>query len=210
MALDIAGFARVTMTWTGAGAPSGASVVWCVSNTTDLAPMQIGQAFETIWGTSGMDDQQTNDVVLSSVLVKLSPDETGASGLESANVPGTQNVTSMPPNVSFLVHKNTADGGRRGRGRAFIPGVPEASVDDSGVVAGAVITAISSALTSFRTTLEASDLPLFLEHDRSYTWIIDGGQPRRVPSGPAAPVPTPITTLSLDSRVATQRRRLRR
>ena len=94
----------------------------------------------------------------------------------------------------MLVHKVTAVGGRRGRGRAYIPGAPATAIDNTGVVDSAYMVANQPRLTTFGTACATNDIGLVVLH---------GGEG-------TLPVPYDVTNLVLDGKVATQRRRLRR
>lgn len=106
---------------------------------------------------------------------------------------GTLFVT---PNVAVLVHKRTAEGGARGRGRFFLPwAVKEADVTENGGLVPATVTALSTTLNTWLTDLTSRGIPMHVLH-----------QPGDTPAG----APTPVTSLSVDALVSTQRRRLGR
>lgn len=94
--------------------------------------------------------------------------------------------------VAILAQKQTGFGGRAGRGRIFIPGIPAASVDTDGAVAGAVITALNDDLADLLLAVSVADVPAALLHN-------DPGLE-----------PYEITALTVASQAATQRRRNRR
>lgn len=105
----------------------------------------------------------------------------------------TSPAVAMAPNCAILLRKRTALGGRRNRGRAYIPPVfpSEGSVDAAGVIAGASLTAIQGFYDSmFTGSLLNYDRVLF-HNEAPFT-------------------PTPINLLQFDGLIATQRRRLRR
>jgi hypothetical protein len=111
----------------------------------------------------------------------------------TAPVAGVGAGEPLPPNCAVLYRKNTTAGGRRGRGRFFVPGAPESSVDKVGTLLGSYMVIAQAAgvniINNVTATAEAEGLVLF--HD-------------------TAPfTPTPITALEPQSRLATQRRRLR-
>jgi hypothetical protein len=119
---------------------------------------------------------------------------TGPSALVSSNIQGTGGSNGISSNVSYLVRKVTALGGRAGRGRMYLPGPTEADVNEAGAILGARVTSLQAALNDFLTQMVADgDGPVLLH-------------------GVGSPIstPTPITSFSLDTRAATQRRRLRR
>lgn len=119
-------------------------------------------------------------------------------GTSAASGTGAQVGDPVPQNTAFLVHKRTATGGRGGRGRMYLPGVPEAQVNHVGALTGAAVTAGNLNLEQFR--LDVNFAPtvtsMVLLHNS--------------PGAYAAALPHPITALTLDTIVSTQRRRLRK
>lgn len=110
-----------------------------------------------------------------------------------AVVVGSNAGPGLPPNCAFLVQKRTGLGGRRNRGRFYLPagfGVGEDSVPITGVMAEAQRAALDTRINN--AMFNATDLVLF--HDE----LTPGGT-----------VPTPITSLIMQARLATVRRRLR-
>ncbi len=99
-----------------------------------------------------------------------------------------------PPNLSVLVKKLTDRGGRRGRGRMYIPGPQEPWVNGAGQISTDGLEAYNGALTVFVDALaEISGIgePVLL-----HTLETDG-------------LPNAITSWVLESMAATQRRRMR-
>lgn len=98
----------------------------------------------------------------------------------------------LPPNVAVLVKKATVSGGRRNRGRLFMPPawISEGSVTNQGVIAAASVTTLQTRATATMDRLAASSQEPMVLHS-------DGG------------AGTLITNLIVDSLCATQRRRLR-
>lgn len=111
----------------------------------------------------------------------------------TVNVAGGRTANALPQNCAFLCRKLTASGGRRGRGRFYMPGVAEADVGNIGDV-----------LSGMQTVL-ATNLPLVLSD------LVGLAQVDNVvllhQSVPFTP--NVITSLTADVRIATQRRRLR-
>jgi hypothetical protein len=102
----------------------------------------------------------------------------------------------LPPNCAVLVHKRTARGGRRGRGRFFLPwAIIETAVDEVGIITPANVTTIQTAMNTFRSTLISNSIPMVLLHD-----------PGKTATGP----PDPVTSMTVDRLISTQRRRLGR
>lgn len=110
----------------------------------------------------------------------------------TANVPGTNTNPAPTQNVAVLVRKSTGLGGRRGRGRMFLPAfcLGEDGVAANGVLEGGTRASIQSSVDTWMGALTP-----FLLHDSAPTPV---------------PEPTPVTSFTVDLTVATQRRRLRR
>lgn len=113
---------------------------------------------------------------------------------------GSSTAEKLPQNCAYLVQKVTTRPGRAGKGRCFLPGIaPEQSVDDVGVLTSGAILSAQDACDLWLVTLAnatgAVKTPMVLLHNAG----IPGGS-----------TPTPVTALRIDSRIATQRRRLRR
>lgn len=123
----------------------------------------------------------------------------GAIRWESSITPvvGTGSANCLPQNSAYLLKKQSALGGRKNRGRMYLPCPPESNIGDAGTVNTSIITAINAAavgLTVGGAIVNAFDFlggPVIL-HEAA----IDD--------------PTPVTDLVTDRYIATQRRRLRR
>lgn len=114
-------------------------------------------------------------------------------GQDFTAITGTATTDALPPNCAFLMNKNTASGGRRNRGRAFIPILTpgEASTNAAGVVDNGVVSAVTILYGAARVALVALGYdPVLFHQTPPYT-------------------PTPITSFSFSSLLATQRRRMR-
>jgi hypothetical protein len=131
---------------------------------------------------------------------------TAGAGVRSVTAPAT-------PQVQFLCDKKTALGGRQYRGRTFLGDVAEGDVNATGVVLAATVTLLQTFCTSTRTALAAGAWGgMVLLHSPPTHWTLDSetGQPRRVPTGEAAPSPTVVTSFAPDPKAATLRGRYRR
>lgn len=106
---------------------------------------------------------------------------------------GTNAGSGPPNNVAFLIKKNTNSPGRRNRGRMYWPMSHggETFIDQTGTLAGALVTSWQGWLSGLMTELNARGLTPVLFHS-------DGS------------ASTEITSFSIDTKVATQRTRLRR
>lgn len=99
-----------------------------------------------------------------------------------------------PPNCALLVKKRTIVGGRENRGRMYIPGVNEPTVDNVGNLDSGFIASVNTKLETFRTRINAyaGVTQLVILHTDETA------------------EPTPISALVVDPRLATMRQRLRR
>jgi len=104
---------------------------------------------------------------------------------------GTSPMT--PPNTAFLFRKYSAAGGRKNRGRFFVPYVRESLVGEDGVISSGTVSGLTDAATAFVAAVGAAlevEGPVILHTDPLDT-------------------PTPMTSVAAMNKVATQRRRLR-
>ncbi len=106
---------------------------------------------------------------------------------------GVNVLAPLPPNVALLARKNTNRGGRKGRGRMFIPPIyiAESNVDALGTIDGASRTLVQNKLNVFMAQMEAGPTDVVLLHEDPST------------------APDVVTAIVMESTVATQRRRLR-
>jgi len=115
---------------------------------------------------------------------------------------GGRGLDSETPNTALLVQKRTALGGRRGRGRFYIPWiVGQNDVNEAGNIENAAMASFQPAADDFLELL-ADDTdpiipsPMVILHDSSGAGV--------------EPSPTPVTSLTCDRLVGSQRRRLGR
>jgi hypothetical protein len=119
----------------------------------------------------------------------------------------------LPQNCAMLIKKKTAKAGRRNSGRMYIPSgyMAEADVSNNGSIATASLQAYQNWANGFLGNMTdpiavppapATSFILSLLHSEPTD---DQGNV----TGPA-PIPTDITSLVVDSRIATMRTRLRR
>lgn len=114
-------------------------------------------------------------------------------GQHFETVAGSGTGTPVPINCAVLVSKQTAAGGRRNRGRMFMPPyVPnETNVNAAGQLVSGDVTALNEYWTTFLQECVDGDLVPFLYHQ-------SGDQ-----------TPTAITGVVVSGLLATQRRRMR-
>lgn len=133
---------------------------------------------------------------------------------ESTNPPsqGSLSASTLPPGQAALVHKQTGLGGRRNKGRMYLPWVlDDTQVDDLGNVSAAMIAVLQPALNAWQnlwvTDTDTSGIVL-LHSDVSYLTTRPSPGVKVVTATPTSPpVPTNVVSLSLDTIVASQIRR---
>lgn len=204
------GYYEATIKFTGPQAPRGAAVIMGGRNIADLSASDLAIQFrQTV--VAHLKPQLNLSINYAGVRIKLGPNEDGPIADDAVGAgPGPIGTNPTTPVLAALVTKNTASGGRRGKGRAFFPGmVGEADVDASGVVTAARVTSLQTSFNAWWQDLTDDAIPPYLLHDHSYDWVIEGGQPKRVPNDDPVPAPTLIESFSVASVVATQRRRQR-
>jgi hypothetical protein len=119
---------------------------------------------------------------------------------------GAVGGAQSPMSVAFLVHKQCFHTRRQRNGRWYIPGVAESDTDDSGGVVSSARTRVQNITEDYRAAVNALGLPAGITVAMRVVHItsVDGdGDPESWNS-------TDIDSLSVDARVATQRRRLRK
>jgi hypothetical protein len=188
------GYAQANFVLTGTGLPTGAE---CTLGF-DIGGFSgdADDCAETLFGHWADDimPRVTSFVVLTSVSVKFGPVATGPTGEFAGTEAGGAGGQATSPNVAALIHKNTAFGGRAGRGRMYIPGLQESDLNEAGNLDSGAVTAWQASLLAFLVSVTGDNLDPVVLHGV--------GSPLSTPS--------PITSLTIDSKVATQRRRLRR
>jgi hypothetical protein len=188
------GYAQVTIGFTGSAVPTGAAVTFGLDISAGPAtPALVAVAVDNAYFSSGIPTQIATGANETSILVKFGPDNLGPSAEIATNNPGTGGSSGVP-NTAWLVRKVTALGGRAGRGRFFLPGVPEAEVDPSGIIDSSSVTGMQTAVDDFFSELAVGGMIPVLLHSE--------GSPLNIP--------TEITSHEVQSLAATQRRRLRR
>lgn len=120
--------------------------------------------------------------------------------------PGIDVGAVGPASNAIIVQKRTATSGRRFRGRCYMPGVEEAHVGIDGTIAGAQLTAVQTLCDSWLVDVQAIDAlaEMVLLHSKGWN------DPDPEPADPGnAPAPTVVTALVAQSKIGTQRRRIR-
>lgn len=193
MAIPV-GYAQITHFFTGNPVPLGAAITYGVDiGGGATSPEAIAEDCHGALASTVM-SRLPQSLFLSRTLAKFGPDATGPSGEYSVAVGGSQQGDVAPPNVTWLVRKNTALGGRAGRGRLYLPGVPEELIDNGGVISATDVTAMQTEWDEFLVAIGAANLNLVVLHQ----------------AGSPITEPTPLTGIQVEGRVATQRTRLRK
>lgn len=151
------------------------------------------------WGSEVVTGCMGADMSLTLTLLYVGQDGGAPLVVESieGNTGGGQATTMLPSNSATLVRKRTGSAGKRGRGRLYLPGVAKPDVNDLGIIDGAVVASYQTSFDDFKTGFEAvAGGPSFCILHRS-----EGAG--------TEPPPTPITAFEVQSKIATQRRRLR-
>lgn len=97
--------------------------------------------------------------------------------------------------ASVLVRKATATPGRKGKGRSYWPWVTETFVNPGGILTSAYVTGTQANFTAWFGDCAAAGVEPYILHG--------------VDSMGAYDLPTPITSLTVEAKIATQRRRQR-
>lgn len=189
------GFAQVNWHFGGLAAPtSGETTLGIDHHLTGDTPEDVLQTVADAFGASNFFDNFSTQIQVVRMSIKFGPTATGPSAELATAFVGTFGAQAVAPNTSVLIRKGTAFGGRAGRGRMYWPGVSESSVDSAGVVDSTLVDDLNTTIEAFVAALVLGDIqPVLLHGD---------GSPLTTPS--------PLTSMSADSRAATQRRRLRR
>lgn len=100
-------------------------------------------------------------------------------------------INSIPVNGALLVRKFSGQAGRGGRGRYYWPfALNEAQVDEVGIIDGSTVSDHQDLQDEFLAALTTNDVPMYILHT-------DAGSPALV------------TSLGVQQKIGTQRRRLR-
>ena len=182
------GYAMITHIYTGPSVPRNAVITYGVRNDTGLNVQQVAGACAGAYDASNFDALCSSDCDMVVTRAKLGPTATGPY-FDYPFTTGGAGTASGGAQVALLFQKITEGGGRRGRGRLFVPGTPEAAVDPGGRLTSGTMTTATDAGQALLDELESRDLPMYLLHDDVST----------APNLVLGLVPSPF--------VATQRRR---
>lgn len=189
------GYAQCNIRFGGTGAPNGAEVaLGLYVQEHGGSPGDVAADVRDVLVESGIMGSVPSTWNTRNILVKFGPSATGPSAELAVVIVGGSAGLAAPPQNSLLVRKTTLLGGRSGRGRIYWPGVQEAQVDQAGALAAPYREGLQTGFTAFHAGLNALSLPPVVLHG----------------AGAPLTVPTPVANFIVDSRLATQRRRLRK
>ena len=196
------GFAQVALEMTHVGDKDPWYVTFGIS--TDTPTAQQDDYAETIalaWLES-FGPELSSNVTTTAVTLTFAGGPDGRLVYRYAlSIEGTSDVAKLPQNCALLVSKTTGLGGRKGRGRMYIPSIlSEANVSDVGVLAnGYVETYEAIARTFLETLADPTEVPGGAGLPSCPMYLLHNG----------ATVPTLVTRLQVSPVISTQRRRLR-
>lgn len=159
-----------------------------------MTPDDLATEFQLIYGNS-IGDLVDSEVSMTNTRVYLGQDAADPDvGIAAGSVPGgASSRDTSPPALAVMVDVRTNKGGRRNRGRKFLPwAVGDSDVNELGQLSTPYISAAGLKLADFVTELTAKNWSLVVLHG--------AGQ-----SG--TPVPTPVTSLKVAPIVRTQKQR---
>lgn len=200
------GYVQVALNYSGTNFFSGraATVLGFEVSGAELTDLgDVAGAVAVAW-VEHLAEQTDTQVVLDTVRVVT---ETAAGEL-AVGTAGGVDLSDAPPQVATLVRYATPVRGRRGRGRSYLPGLlANSHISSQGIISTPRLEVIQASVDSFfgqlETDLAAQLSQVILQH----TTPVGPGAPVN-PSPPLDPPPA-VSSRSVDSRVATQRRRLR-
>lgn len=184
-----AGFAQVNWFFVGAALPRGAQVTLGLDVNPLDTPADVALMAHNAVATNVVPIMSAS-VALLETMCKFGPDATGPSAVAGVQTVGGGSSSTVSPNVSVLVKKVTALGGRKNRGRFYWPGAIDTEVGPEGLLDSTAVGNWADAMAAL------------------YDALIAGNTTPEVLHGDAT-APTEVTEFILDGTVATQRRRLR-
>lgn len=184
------GYAHVVHFFGGDACPTGAAITYGVDLGATLDPSIQAEDCHNALVDNVMPNMPP-DLTLLRTLCKFGPNDVGPSGEYTTPAVGGGSDVTGGAAISLLVQKKTGLGGREGRGRLYMPGLGEGSVDPGGDVVSANLAVFQTNWDAFLTEIETVSNGMVLLHN-------------------SLTAPTPVSSLVLSGVVATQRRRQRR
>lgn len=190
---------RITWSFEGPALPFGASTsLEFYRDNPDLDPGDWWTNFSVQLETAARDLHQlvaSSSCLLTQLEVKLGPEATGPTFTIPLSTPGATGAEACPPNVAMLIRKRVNGVSGRFSGRMFYPGISEGNVASNGTIPTPALGPYQAAVDGFFDSLHVN--------------TGGGVTPIIIPSAPGA-FSRNISSLDVQVKVATQRRRLRR
>lgn len=187
------GQAQINLVWTGIGLPFGAQNTFGVQVGQGMDAEDVAHAVSTSIVEAAIVLALSNKVAITGVHVKMGPNDVGPMFDLGVAHQGGDAGQPLPPNTTMLVRKNTAIGGKHGSGRLYIPGITEAASDGTGTLGAESVTYHNGQMADWLEALSSHGIPMVLLHATEW----------------AAGAEQTVTALTVQSVLATQRRRLR-
>jgi hypothetical protein len=169
-----------------------------VDNGANLDPSNIAQAVFDSFTIPLMLGRLDSNATVMSATVRMGTDGSPLIGVStSPPEAGTLSQSTVAANSAVLVNKRTALGGRKNRGRWFLPWfITESEVDEIGIITPASVASLQTALNACLVAFQAAPIDgLVILHDSE---------------SPPPHDPTPVVQLQASSLIGSQRRRLGR
>lgn len=194
------GYSQLVMRMTLTGDPEPIVNTIGVQHGVSIDFQDLVNALDVAWKlTPGIRAEVSNQYAFVGCTLYVGQDGGPPAIYESTNPPeqGGGAGAPLPQNCGVLVTKRTAVAGRRNKGRWYVAGIGEGAVDATGTIAGVTVTAWQNAVNA-----TFANMQLGTAVDDLVILHTAGGT---TPPG----LPTPITQMVVQSKMATQRRRLR-
>lgn len=190
------GFAQVLHHLSLTGDPDPMLVTYGISISAP-GSLAMAQALDTEFNQHIMQSYMSNKYTFFQTTLRVGQDAADPIIYEYVGTPsvGVSSSAVLPSNCAVLVRKVTAVGGRRNRGRFFLPGwLPETSADENGVINSTDLANRQTYATSWFNEINT----------------VSGVTDVVVLHSAAPATPTVVTSFSVQNKIATQRRRMRR
>lgn len=199
------GFADIAVELMCAGDPDPWYVTFGVAHTVDEGDIEtIGLSVNTAWQSTFL-PSQANTVTHTGCKITMGTADEPLRVFKPSNVLDNQGGSAdnrLPQNCALLVRKNTNKGGRRNKGRFFVPLiVGETTVNSVGMIETSEVIYFQGLANAFQASLAEDADPVIPSTPMVVLHHSEGVS--------TAPSPTPVSSLQVDGVIATQRRRMR-
>lgn len=191
-----AGFRELTMVHTGPGASGEVDLVFGIEEVGTEQADLVG--FMNLWQDFVVEGMLAAPITFVGGRALTGPRPGPPSLFRAADplrpIQGDQGANMLPLNNALLVQVQTTLGGVRGRGRKYFPGVAENIVDNAGDIGPASLAQYQATIDAWLVEVDTAGFVIVLLHGTGIS---------------ATPAPTPITSMIVVQKMATQRTRLR-